>query len=72
VHTLVVVCERAAANCPTTWPGALHRIESPFADPAAVEGTVAERLAAFRSVRDAIAEAADAWVADLERLGVIR
>lgn len=71
VHTLVIVCERAAANCPTTWPGALRRIQSPFEDPAAVEGSEAERLAAFRDVRDAIEAAAKVWVGDLERIGVI-
>ena len=71
VHTLIIVCERAAANCPTTWPGALRRIQSPFEDPADVVGSQTQRLAAFRDVRDAIDVAAQGWVGDLERLGVI-
>ena len=71
IHTLVVVCQRAAANCPTTWPGALRRIQSPFEDPTAVKGSEPEKLAAFRAVRDAIAVAAQSWVSELERLGVV-
>jgi arsenate reductase (thioredoxin) len=71
VHTLVIVCERAAANCPTTWPGALRRIHSPFVDPAEIAASAAERVTAFRDVRHAIEVATRSWVGDLERLRVI-
>jgi arsenate reductase len=71
VHTVAIVCDRAGATCPTTWPGALRRIESPFDDPAAVRGSREERLAAFRAVRDAIDARTAEWVAELEGLGVV-
>lgn len=72
VHTLLIVCDRTASNCPTTWPGALRRVQSPFPDPAAVLGNQAGRLQAFRDVRDAISATVPTWVSDLEHLGVIR
>jgi arsenate reductase len=72
VHTIAIVCDRAAESCPTTWPGALRRIQSPFDDPAAVTGSQEERLAAFRTVRDDIEAEVAAWVAELEDLRVIR
>lgn len=71
VHTIAIVCERAAAACPSIWPGAMHRIESPFADPTEATGSPEERLAAFRRVRDEIEVATAEWVFELERLGVI-
>jgi arsenate reductase len=54
VHTLVIVCDGAAKSCPAVWPGVFERHQWPFEDPAAFEGTDAEKLAKFREVRDAI------------------
>jgi len=47
------VCDNARATCPV-YAGHAHRLHHAFGDPAAVEGTEAERLAAFRRVRDEI------------------
>jgi arsenate reductase (thioredoxin) len=52
---VVTVCDDAAENCPV-WLGKGARVHLGFPDPAKVTGTEEEQLAAFRSVRDAIAE----------------
>jgi len=51
---VVTVCDSAAEECPL-WLGKGRRVHLSFPDPAAAEGSEVERLAAFRSVRDAIA-----------------
>lgn len=65
VHTVVIVCDGAAKSCPAIWPGARERLLWPFPDPAAADGTEGERRAAFRAVRDAIAERVREWAAAL-------
>jgi len=52
---VITVCDSANESCPI-FPGDTKRIHWSFPDPAAVEGSEAERLAAFRRVRDALAE----------------
>lgn len=52
---VVTVCDSAAKNCPL-WLGQGKRVHLGFPDPAAVTGSPEEVLAAFRQVRDAIAE----------------
>jgi len=52
---VVTVCDDAAENCPL-WLGKEKRVHLGFPDPARAEGTDEEKLAAFRSVRDAIAQ----------------
>jgi arsenate reductase len=51
--TVITVCDNARETCPV-FAGAPERLHRDFEDPAAVEGTEAERLAAFRRVRDAL------------------
>ena len=46
---VITLCDSAHESCPT-FPGDPERIHWSFPDPAAVEGTEAERLAAFRQV----------------------
>src|SRR4030042_4728309 len=48
---IITLCDAAAKSCPH-FPGAGKRYHWPFEDPAAVIGTVEERLAVFRKVRD--------------------
>jgi arsenate reductase len=54
---VITVCDRARENCPV-FPGAARTEHHDFRDPSEVRGGEAERLAAFRQVRDEIA----AWV----------
>jgi len=48
---LITLCDDAAKSCPH-FPGAGKRYHWPFEDPAAAIGTVEERLAVFRKIRD--------------------
>lgn len=61
---LVTVCDDADRNCPTVWPGVSTRLHWSFQDPAAVEGTEAEKLAKFREVRDLIDQKIQSWLAE--------
>ena len=60
---VVTVCDSAAEECPF-FPGARRQTHWGFPDPAAVEGSEEERLAAFREVRDAIGARIDAFLAE--------
>ena len=51
---VITVCDNAQESCPV-FPAEIERIHWSFDDPAAVEGSEEERLAAFRRVRDQIA-----------------
>ena len=48
---VVTVCDNAKERCPI-FPGAVKYLHWSLADPAAVDGTHDEKLAAFRKVRD--------------------
>jgi len=50
---VLTVCDRAKESCPV-YPGHANRLHHNFDDPAAVQGSEAERLSAFRRVRDEI------------------
>lgn len=58
---VITVCDNAAETCPM-FPGRAERIHWSFPDPSAVEGSDDERLSAFRTVRDDIAEQIHKWV----------
>jgi arsenate reductase len=52
---VITVCDDAAENCPL-WLGKGKRVHISFPDPAKVKGSEQGKLAAFRNVRDAIAD----------------
>ncbi len=60
---VVTVCDNARDHCPVFPPGA-ERIHWSFEDPAAVEAGEAERLSAFRRIRDQIHERVKAFFRD--------
>jgi arsenate reductase (thioredoxin) len=64
VDYLFIVCDKAAENCPSIWPGSpkLERIVRTFDDPVSAEGSEADRLAVFRRVRDEIDAAVKEWM----------
>ena len=52
---VVTVCDDANEACPF-FPGAANRLHWSFEDPSKAEGSEAERMEVFRSVRDRIGE----------------
>ena len=52
---VVTVCDSAAEECPL-WLGQGKRVHLGFPDPAEADGTEEEKLAVFRTVRDAICQ----------------
>jgi len=61
---VVTVCDDAREACPV-FPGGGRRIHESFGDPALVGGSEANRLAAFREVRDDIEAWAEGFAAAL-------
>jgi len=61
---VITVCDQAAETCPI-FPGKAQRIHWSFPDPAAVQGSDADILAAFERVRDDLEAKFVAWAADL-------
>jgi arsenate reductase (thioredoxin) len=64
---VITVCDAANEACPV-FPAETRRIHWSFEDPAAVEGSDEERLAAFRRIRDQIHQRLKSFAATLERL----
>ena len=60
---VVTVCDNARDNCPV-FPAGSERMHWSFEDPAAVEGSEAERLSAFRRIRDQIHARVKAFLRD--------
>lgn len=56
---VVMVCSNAAETCPF-FPGGRKQIHHSFEDPASVEGTIEEKLRAFRKSRNQI----NKWIID--------
>ena len=67
VRFLITVCDAAAKNCPSIWPGMQERLNWPFPDPAAFRGTEEETLAKFREVRDAVEARILEWLDTIRR-----
>ena len=60
---VITVCDQAAEHCPL-FPGKAVRLHWSFPDPAAVTGDVADRLQAFRNVRDGLYFQFWQWITD--------
>ena len=65
VRYLITVCDAAAKNCPSIWPGMQERLNWPFPDPASFQGSEEEVLAGFRKVRDAMEERVLTWLDEI-------
>ena len=63
IDCAVIVCDKANEACPATYPFSAHRLYWPFDDPAVAVGDEAQRLAAFREVRDQIHARIKEWLA---------
>ncbi|GAB4374498.1 MAG: arsenate reductase ArsC [Acidobacteriota bacterium] len=59
---VITVCDHAARTCPT-FPGAREREHWPLEDPAAADGSDAERLEVFRRTRDELERRIRDWLA---------
>lgn len=62
---VVTVCDEAPAQACPVYPTRGGRLHWSFPDPSSFAGTLDERLAATRNVRDEIARRIDDWVASL-------
>lgn len=58
---LITVCSKAEEQCPIL-PGLGQRYYWPFEDPAAFDGSEAEKLAKFREIRDQIDQRVQDWL----------
>lgn len=63
ISYLITVCSHAEEHCPRIWPTGGERIFWPVDDPAVVDGSEAQRLAAFREARDQLIQLIDEWIA---------
>jgi arsenate reductase len=61
---VIILCDEAEKNCPTTFPGIAQRLHWSFEDPASFVGPEDEKLAKFREVRDQIEQRIKAWLAE--------
>lgn len=62
VRYLIVVCHGASQNCPRIFPGMSEKLDWPFEDPAAFQGSDAATLEKFRTVRDEIKAKIQSWL----------
>lgn len=62
---VITVCDNAAGEVCPIWPGQPQRLHWGFADPAAVQGSIAEQRAAFDRVFAQIAVQVQRFVAEV-------
>ena len=66
-HFVITVCGHADKSCPQAlWAQGGKKLHWPYEDPAAIEGTDDEKLAAFREVRDQIESRIKLWLEELQ------
>jgi arsenate reductase (thioredoxin) len=64
---VIFVCEEANKNCPNLYPNIGGKLVYwPFEDPEAFEGSIDERLAKFREVRDQIRDRITNWIEEMK------
>jgi arsenate reductase len=64
---IITVCDDAAENCPV-WLGPGQRVHIGFADPALATGSLEEKIAEFRAVRDEIRKRIPAYLRQITLL----
>lgn len=62
VRVAIIVCEQAAARCPSIYPFAGQVLRWPCEDPALAEADRTDQLDRFRRVRDEIEARIDEWL----------
>jgi arsenate reductase (thioredoxin) len=60
-HYVITVCSDAEARGCPVFPGVEERLHWPFPDPSQLTGTDAEKLRAFREIRDEIRQQVEQW-----------
>jgi arsenate reductase len=65
---VITVCDNARESCPV-FRSATKRLHWSLEDPAAVEGTESERLAAFRRIRGELRDRIEGFLSEVEREG---
>lgn len=64
MDVVITVCDNAAGETCPYWPGAPLTLHWPFPDPAAAEGSEAEKLAVFATVFAQIRAKVDGFIAE--------
>jgi arsenate reductase len=59
---VIILCEEAEKQCPTTFPGIVQRLHWSFEDPFTFSGSDEEKVKKFREVRDQIEERVKSWL----------
>jgi arsenate reductase len=63
---VVTVCDKAKEHCPI-FPGTYKYMHWSLEDPAAVQGSLGEKIAAFRRVRDSLVDKIEQFAEQAER-----
>jgi arsenate reductase len=67
LHYVITVCGNADQSCPQAlWARGGQKLHWPFDDPAAVEGTDEDKMAAFRQIRDQIDARIQLWLEPIQ------
>jgi arsenate reductase len=61
---VIILCEEAEKQCPTTFPGITQRLNWSLEDPSAVEEPGDKKLMKFREVRDKIEQRIKSWLSE--------
>lgn len=59
---VIILCEEAEKQCPTTFPGITQRLKWSFEDPSTIVESDDKKLMKFREVRDKIEQRIKSWL----------